>query len=47
MRISNIYLKKSTREAMSEELREEIKKEREENIRKQEKFQDLLRRFGG
>jgi len=41
------YLKKSTQEAMSDELRQEIKTEREENIRKQEKFQDILRRFGG
>jgi hypothetical protein len=41
------YLKKSTKEAMSDELRQEIKTEREENIRKQEKFQDILRRFGG
>ncbi|GEM_PF-3302090 len=41
------YLKKKTKEALSPLLSAEIEKERSEEIRKKEKFEAELKRFGG
>jgi hypothetical protein len=41
------YLKKKTKDALSKQLHEEIEQERSENIRKNEKFREELKKFGG
>ncbi len=43
----NRYIKKSTQEAISKELREEIEHEKSEVIRKKEKFEQTLKQFSG
>ena len=41
------YLKKKTKETVSKRLQEEIEKEKAESIRKKEKFESILKKFGG
>ncbi len=43
----NRYLKKSTKEAISQKLKEELEFEKSEAIRKKEKFEESLRLFSG
>lgn len=43
----NRYIKKSTKEALSPKLREEIEFEKSESIRKKEKFEKTLKEFTG
>jgi len=41
------YLKKKTKETLSKRLQKEIEKEKSEAIRKKEKFDSILKKFGG
>ncbi len=43
----NKYLKKTTQEAISKKLREEIEYETNEVLRKKEKFEQTLKQFSG
>lgn len=43
----NRYLQKKTKEVMSKELRKEIEQEKNEALRKKEKFEKILKDFSG
>lgn len=41
------YLRMKTREALSPALKEEVSREREENLEKKQKFEEALKKAGG